>query len=232
MPQVRNYDAVVFDLLTALIDSWTIWNRAAGSAEDGLRWRREYLALTYAAGPYRPYADIVRQAARQADIKPFCVEALFAGWGDLPPWPETRKVLTALAERVPLGVVTNCSVTLGAAAVACTGIRFSTIVTAESAGFYKPRPEPYRAVLKSLDRHRASPNALRGRLRGRCVGRQGSRRRCFGTIAWDCSLSMPRGPTSYPPVLSRCLTSSDMRGKIPSTPRQFRQKMASRDWVS
>jgi 2-haloacid dehalogenase len=54
-----NYDAVVFDLLTALIDSWTLWNRAAGSAEHGLRWRRAYLALTYAAGPYRPYADIV-----------------------------------------------------------------------------------------------------------------------------------------------------------------------------
>jgi 2-haloacid dehalogenase len=63
MPQERDYDAVVFDLLTALIDSWTLWSRAAGSAEDGLRWRREYLALTYAAGPYRPYADIVRQTA-------------------------------------------------------------------------------------------------------------------------------------------------------------------------
>jgi 2-haloacid dehalogenase len=85
-----------------------------------------------------------------ADIKPFCVQALFASWGDLPPWPETRKVLTTLAERVPLGVVTNCSVTLGAAAVACTGIRFAAIVTAESAGFYKPRPEPYRAVLRLL----------------------------------------------------------------------------------
>ena len=78
MPQVRNYDAVVFDLLTALINSWTFWNCAAGSAEDDLRWRREYLALTYAAGSYRPFSDIVRQAARQADIKPFCVEALFA----------------------------------------------------------------------------------------------------------------------------------------------------------
>ena len=150
MPQGRNYDAVAFDLLTALIDSWTIWNRAAGSVEDGLKWRREYLALTYAAGPYRPYAEIVRQAARQANIKPCCVEALFAGWADLPPWPETGKVLTALTERVPLGVVTNCSVTLGAAAVARTGIRFSVIVTAESAGFYKPRPEPYQAVLRSL----------------------------------------------------------------------------------
>jgi 2-haloacid dehalogenase len=76
MPQVRNYDAVVFDLLTALIDSWTIWNRAAGSAENGLRCRRKYLALTTIS----PYADIVREAARQADNNPFCVEALFAGW--------------------------------------------------------------------------------------------------------------------------------------------------------
>lgn len=150
MPEERTYDAVVFDLLTALIDSWTLWNRAAGSVEDGLRWRREYLALTYAAGPYRSYTDIVRQAATQADIKSFCVEALFAGWGDLPPWPETRKVLTTLGERVPLGVVTNCSTTLGAVAVACTGIRFAAIVTAESVGFYKPRPEPYRAVLRLL----------------------------------------------------------------------------------
>ena len=151
MAKERSYDAVVFDLLTALIDSWTVWNRAAGSAEDGLKWRREYLSLTYAAGPYRPYADIVRQAARQAGIEPFCAEALFAAWGDLAPWPETRKVLTALAGKVPLGVVTNCSVALGAAAVASLGIGFSAVVTAESAGFYKPRPEPYLAVLSSLE---------------------------------------------------------------------------------
>ena len=78
MPGERKYDAVVFDLLTALIDSWTLWNQAAGSAEDGLRWRREYLALTYAAGPYRPYADIVRQAAARAGIEPACVDTLLA----------------------------------------------------------------------------------------------------------------------------------------------------------
>jgi len=150
MPGNRKYDAVVFDLLTALIDSWTLWNRAAGSAEDGLRWRREYLALTYAAGPYRPYADIVRQAATQAGIEPACVDTLLTTWGDLPPWPETPRVLTALAKRVPLGVVTNCSATLGAVAVARTGGRFKAAVTAESAGFYKPRPEPYLAVLRLL----------------------------------------------------------------------------------
>ena len=31
------YDAVVFDLLTALIDSWTLWNDVAGSEADGMR---------------------------------------------------------------------------------------------------------------------------------------------------------------------------------------------------
>ncbi len=150
MPSQRRFDAVVFDLLTALLDSWTLWNHAAGSAEDGLRWRRAYLDLTYGAGRYRPYEDVVRQAAAQAGVATSCAETLFAQWTELPPWPETRRVLAALAERVPLGVVTNCSRALGAAAVACTGGDFAALVTAESAGFYKPRPEPYLAVLQML----------------------------------------------------------------------------------
>ena len=49
------YDAVVFDLLTALLDSWTLWNAVAGSEEAGMRWRRRYLEITYGCGSYRPY---------------------------------------------------------------------------------------------------------------------------------------------------------------------------------
>ena len=41
------YDAVVFDLLTALLDSWTLWNDVAGAPEDGMKWRRRYLKITY-----------------------------------------------------------------------------------------------------------------------------------------------------------------------------------------
>jgi 2-haloacid dehalogenase len=150
MPSLRRYDAIVFDLLTALLDSWTLWNRAAGSVEEGLQWRREYLALTYAAGAYRPYEGIVRQAAASIDPEGTCAYRLFAQWNDLQPWPEARDILTALAMRVPLGVVTNCSRTLGMAALACTPGRFAAVVTAESAGYYKPRPEPYEAVLAML----------------------------------------------------------------------------------
>ena len=49
----RHYGAVLFDLLTALLDSWTLWNRVAGNAEDGRRWRTVYLRNTFGAGPYQ-----------------------------------------------------------------------------------------------------------------------------------------------------------------------------------
>ncbi|WP_395708628.1 hypothetical protein [Reyranella sp.] len=41
------YDAVVFDLLTVLLDSWSLWNDVAGSAEAGLAWRRRYLLKSH-----------------------------------------------------------------------------------------------------------------------------------------------------------------------------------------
>jgi 2-haloacid dehalogenase len=58
--------------------------------------------------------------------------------------------VTALALRVPLGIATNCSRRLGTIAVERSGGRYAAIATAESVGYYKPRPEPYRAVLAQL----------------------------------------------------------------------------------
>lgn len=144
-------EAVVFDLLTALLDSWSIWNRAAGTEADGLRWRRAYLRLTYGCGPYRPYEDLVREAAAEAGVAPAAADVLTARWDTLQPWPEARDVLGDLAGRgVSLGVVTNCSIPLGRRAAERVGLPFTAVVTSEEAGFYKPRPEPYRAVLGRL----------------------------------------------------------------------------------
>ena len=146
----RRYDAVVFDLLTALIDSWTLWNAAAGSPEAGLRWRRKYLELTYGQGAYRPYEDIVRAAAEQSGAGPHGADELVRRWDELAAWPETEAVLGELARRVPLGVATNCSIDLGRRAAVRCGVAFTAVVTAEEAGFYKPRPEVYRAVLARI----------------------------------------------------------------------------------
>lgn len=150
MPPVQRYDAVMFDLLTALLDSWSAWNHAAGDAAAGLAWRRQYLRLTYGAGAYRPYVDLVREAERASGVAPGATDRLLANWDQLAPWPEAGGVLAHLAERVPLAIVTNCSVELGRAAVARVGGQFSVVVTAEEAGFYKPRAEPYAMALARL----------------------------------------------------------------------------------
>ncbi|ALJ12107.1 HAD family hydrolase [Sphingopyxis macrogoltabida] len=144
-------EAVLFDLLTALLDSWSVWNHAAGSAADGLRWRRAYLRLTYGCGSYRPYEDLVREAAAEAGVAASAAEALTAGWDMLRPWPEVPRVLGDLAARgVRLGVVTNCSVTLGRQAAEQVGVPFSVVMTSEEAGCYKPHPQAYRAALDRL----------------------------------------------------------------------------------
>src|ERR1700682_2506849 len=95
--RARAFDAVVFDLLTALIDSWTLWNSVAGSAERGLSWRRNYLELTYQAGAYRPYEAVVREAAGLAGIDSACAGELVRRWSELAPWPETKEVVAELA---------------------------------------------------------------------------------------------------------------------------------------
>lgn len=147
----QRFDAVVFDLLTALLDSWTVWNRAAGSDADGLRWRREYLRLTYGCGAYQPYEELVAKAARTVGLQQAHADSLTAHWDELQPWPDVAGVLGALSRRnVPLGVVTNCSIVKGRRAASRVGVPFAAVVTSEEAGFYKPRPEPYLAVLKRL----------------------------------------------------------------------------------
>ncbi len=141
---------MVFDLLTALLDSWSVWNNAAGS-EAGMRWRRNYLKLTYGCGAYRPYEDLVREAAIEAGICASAAEALTDRWDTLRPWTEAPRLLRDLsANGIPLAVVTNCSSILGRRAAERVGVPFEAVITSEETGYYKPRPECYSAALDRL----------------------------------------------------------------------------------
>jgi 2-haloacid dehalogenase len=145
------YDAVLFDLLTALLDSWSLWNAVAGGDEAGMRWRRAYLAHTYAAGAYRPYETLVAEAAAESGLPARLADDLAARYAELQPWPGATEELTRLAAAgIKLGVATNCSETLGRIAATCVGAPFGAVVTAERAGFYKPDPVPYRLALDEL----------------------------------------------------------------------------------
>ncbi|MDF3832124.1 HAD-IA family hydrolase [Cupriavidus basilensis] len=142
--------AVLFDLLTALLDSWTVWNAAAGSEAQGRAWRAEYLKRTYGCGAYVSYEQLVREAARHVGLPPSAPDALEAGWDALPAWDGARALLKALRPHCRLAVVTNCSTRLGRRAAALLDIDWDAVVTSEEAGFYKPDPRPYRLALARL----------------------------------------------------------------------------------
>ena len=191
----RQFRAVLFDLLTGLLDSWTLWDNIAGSREDGRRWRAAYLKNTYAEGSYRPYEALVREAAVEAGLPPELADRLAARYAELSPWAEVPEVLGRLHSRFPLGTVTNCSEALGRVAVARTGVPFDSIVTAERAGFYKPCPEPYRLALHEL-----------GTAAEDCLFVAGSAYDLFGAAAvgirvyWHDRIGMPMPPGTPPPL--------------------------------
>ena len=140
------YRAVAFDLLTALLDSWSWWEAIAPGG--GLAWRSRYLTLTYGAGRYVRYTQLVEQAA--VDTGFGSASALLERWDELEPWPEASGVLSAIITRVPVAVVTNCSTALARRAVDRLGVEIAVVVTAEEVGWYKPDPHPYEETLTRL----------------------------------------------------------------------------------
>src|SRR5499427_11051487 len=109
MTTERKFDAFLFDLLTALLDSRTLWDAVAGGESEGRSWRAAYLRRTYESGAYRPYEALVAEAASEVGLSPMLVSDLALRYGELKPWPEVGDVLGALrSSGRALGVVTNC----------------------------------------------------------------------------------------------------------------------------
>ena len=167
----RKFDAILFDLLTALLDSRSLWDAVAGGESEGRSWRAAYLRRTYETGAYRPYEVLVAEAATDVGLAPALAERLAARYGELKPWPEVREVLGAMrSDGLRLGIVTNCSEELGATAMKRVGIAFDVLVTAERAGHYKPDHRPYKMALAEL-----------GITADRCLFVAGSAYDLFGT---------------------------------------------------
>lgn len=141
------YRAVGFDLLTALLDTWSLWSSVAGDRALGMRWHAASQTLLR-GHPYRPFDGIVRDSAAQVQIEPQRADELLRRWGEFEPWPDVPQVLAQLGRRTRF-IVTNCSRRLGERAASKVGA-FDLVMTAEEAGAYKPDPRPYRAALAQL----------------------------------------------------------------------------------
>jgi 2-haloacid dehalogenase len=144
----RKPQAVLFDLLTALLDSWSLWERAGGSAGVGHRWRAAASRLMVGSSGYRDYRELVEEARLQQRVAAGATRRLLESWDTIAPWPEVAAFLGAM--RLPYAVVTNCSDALATAAAERLPRRPAAIISAERAGAYKPDPRPYALALEAL----------------------------------------------------------------------------------
>jgi 2-haloalkanoic acid dehalogenase type II len=142
------YAAVGFDLLTALLDTWSLWSDVAGERALGMRWHAASQALLRGKR-YRPFEEIIRESASQVGVDAKHARELLRRWGDFEPWPDVPPVLERLVGMRRF-VVTNCSRKLGRLAAFRAG-RFDLVITAEEAGAFKPDPLPYRMALERLE---------------------------------------------------------------------------------
>ena len=62
------FEAIAFDLLTALIDSGSLYARVTGSEELGRAWRLASLRRVTAQGDYRSYEEILLESATEAGV--------------------------------------------------------------------------------------------------------------------------------------------------------------------
>ena len=141
------YRAIGFDLLTALLDTWSLWKAVAREPALGMRWHAASQALLRGQA-YRPFEDIVRDSAAEVGVAGASADEMLRRWGEFEPWPDVRAVLAKL-DGTTRFIVTNCSRELGTRAAKRAGT-FDLAMTAEEAGAYKPDPRPYRAALAAL----------------------------------------------------------------------------------
>jgi 2-haloalkanoic acid dehalogenase type II len=146
---VPGFRAVAFDLLTALVDSWSLWIDVAGDEDLGRRWRAASLRIVTSTGAYQPYEFVVRRATAEVGLPADRTVALLERWGELRAWPEAPDVLRRLQGR-RLAIVTNCSQSLAEMAATATGGQFEVIMSAERAGVYKADPRAYLAAATAL----------------------------------------------------------------------------------
>lgn len=144
------FRAVCFDLLTALLDSWSLWGAVAGDAEAGRRWREAATRLITGSGSYRPYELVVVAAAREVGLPEAAAQELLRRWEELQPYPDSAPALAELqAAQIPLVVVTNTSQALANAAAAKLPNRWTSVLSAEQIGWYKPAPQAYAAGVRA-----------------------------------------------------------------------------------
>jgi 2-haloacid dehalogenase len=159
------FEALTFDCYGTLID-WeagilaglrpVLARRGIAPADDELLGVYAGFEASAERGPYARYRDILGRclAGVVAHYGAVAEPAEIATFGDSvgawPPFADSADALAALHERFRLGVITNCDDDLFARSAERLRTRFDWVVTAESAGSYKPDRRNFDLALERI----------------------------------------------------------------------------------
>jgi 2-haloacid dehalogenase len=107
-------------------------------------------------GPFMVYHEVLRTSVRQAlqdfnlPLAPDDGEDFGQAMMTWAPFGDTHAVLTRLASRYPLCIISNTARDIIAASVRLMDVPFAEIVTAQDVGAYKPSPLGFELALSRL----------------------------------------------------------------------------------
>ena len=145
--RAHRVDAVLLDLLMAVMNSLAIWSEVAGDERRGLAWKDAVTRRITASSAYVPFEEQVFAATADVGLPTEAASELFARWPEIEPWPDSA-ALARLA--LPYAFVTNCSQALAQVAAGKTRLAPRFVLSAEEAGWYKPDHRIYQEACRRL----------------------------------------------------------------------------------
>lgn len=143
----------------ATMDSMTAWSTAAGDRALGLAWRDAVTDRMVGAGEYVPYEGLVTDAATVLGLPPDATRKLWLAWRQMRPWPDVDAIARL---EIPYAFVTNCSADLATIAAERSGLQPAFTLSAEEAGWFKPRREIYRLACERMGAEPANVRFVAG----------------------------------------------------------------------
>jgi 2-haloalkanoic acid dehalogenase type II len=108
------------------------------------------------AGPFMLYDEVLQTSLRQAladfglEVQPDDGADFGASMKTWQPFPDTHGVLSRLAAKYPLCIISNTTHEIIADSIRHMDVRFAQVVTAQDAAAYKPDRRPFELALSRL----------------------------------------------------------------------------------
>ena len=174
--RLTDFEALSFDCYGTLID-WEAglaavlipWAREHGVGLTGEQLLAEYASCEEAAEAEHPaelYPDILARSLRVlggelgAEVTGQDAARLAASVPDWPAFPDSRDALRALGERFKLIILSNVDRSSFAGSNPRLGVEFTSILTAQDIGSYKPSPRNFEALTREAARLGIGPGKL------------------------------------------------------------------------